>query len=123
MAKKKAASGFVMAVEIRALLRQNRSLTGKEVYEGLKQKFPSESINENSCGVAFSGARRALKIKSGVRRRKKAAGKKVVLKQLPKAPPRISLSKLQAAAKFVKDVGDVDAAIEAIRQVRTVQIK
>ena len=123
MAKKKAASGFNMAAEIRSLLRENRKLTGPEVLEALKANFPNETINENSCGVAFSSARKKLGIKAPKRRRTKAAGTKTVLKRVPTASPKIALSKLQAAAKFVAEVGDSDAAIEAIRQVRTVQIK
>ena len=43
MAKKKSASGFNMAAEIRSLLRQNRSLSGSEVYVALKKKFPRQT--------------------------------------------------------------------------------
>jgi len=121
--KKKAKGGFNMAAEIREILRQNPKLTGSEVYDELTAKFPNENINKASAGVAFSGARKALGIKSGKRRRKKSGGKKVVRKRVPAAAPKIALSTLQSAAKFVAEVGDPDAAIEAIRHVRTVQIK
>jgi len=64
MAKKKSASGFNMAAEIRGLLEENKSLSGPEVYAALKKKFPRRKIYEISCDVAVSDARQKLGISS-----------------------------------------------------------
>ncbi len=124
MAKKKSASGFNMAAEIRRLLRQNRSLSGSEVYEALKKKFPRQSINESSCGVGFSAARKKLGISQTKRGRKRKAAKKTVRKMKPAAAAQAAdMATLQAAAKFVSEVGDAEKAISAIRQLRSLQIQ
>ena len=123
MAKKKSASGFNMAAEIRSLLEQNRALSGKEVYLALKKKFPRQKINESSCGVAFSNARKKLGIVPGKKSRRRSAKKKVVRKRVPAAVPVLNLSTLQAAAKYVAEVGNVEKAIEAVRQIRSLQIR
>ena len=120
MAKKRSASGLNMAAEIRSLLESNRALTGKEAYVALTKKFPAEDINESSCGVAFSGARKKLGI-SQKRRGKKR--KTAVVKMKPTAAAlKVDLNALQAAAKFVSEVGDAEQAIASIRQLRSLQI-
>ncbi len=124
MAKKKSASGFNMAAEIRSLLRQNRSLSGSEVYAALKKKFPRQRINESSCGVAFSGARKTLGISQKRAGKKRKAAKKTVRKMKPAvAAQAVDMVTLQAAAKFVSEVGNAEKAIAAIRQVRALQIQ
>ena len=125
MAKKKASSGMNMAEEIRNLLTDKPDMSGREVIEALKAKFPGEKINTGSAGVAFSNARKKLGLSTSTGTRK--SGAKVVKKKLPSAPaatrrPSIDLATLQAAAKFVSQVGDVDAALEAVRQVVALQI-
>jgi hypothetical protein len=121
MAKKKSASGFNMAAEIRGLLEENRDLSGKDVYTALKKKFPRKGINESSCGVAFSGARKKLGITQPRRGKKR---KTAVVKLKPAAAAlKVNLNALQAAAKFVSEVGDADKAIAAIRQLRSLQIQ
>ena len=123
MAKKKSASGFNMAAEIRGLLEKDKSLSGPEVYKALKKKFPRQKINESSCGVAFSGARQKLGI-SPKRGKKRKAAKTTVVKMKPAATATtVDLTSLQAAAKFVSEVGDADKAISAIRQLRSLQIQ
>ena len=121
MAKKKARSDFNMAEEVRNLLRENRNLTGPEVYAALKKAFPKQKINENSCGVSFSGARKKLGIKSG--RRRKSGGKRTVVKTRPATVTALNVETLQAAAKFLSEVGDTDKALAAIKQVNSLQIK
>lgn len=116
--KTRSKAGFNMAEEVRNLLKKNPKLTGPEVFAALKKKFPRQKINENSCGVAFSGARKKLGIKSG-RRRKKGA-KRTVVKRRPAA---VKVDDLQAAAKFLSEVGDADKAIAAIKQVQALQVK
>jgi hypothetical protein len=124
MAKKRSASGLNMAAEIRSLLESNRALTGKEVYEALKKKFPRQGINESSCGVAFSGARKKLGISQKRRGKKRTTAKTTVVKMKPAASAlKVDLNALQAAAKFVSEVGDADKAIAAIRQLRSLQIQ
>ncbi len=121
---KKSASGFNMAAEIRNLLRQNRSLSGSEVYQELKKKFPRQKINESSCGVAFSGARKKLGISQKKAGKKRKTAKKIVRKMKPAAAAQaVDLATLQAAAKFVSEVGDAEQGIAAIRQLRSLQIQ
>ncbi|MFQ5732934.1 MAG: hypothetical protein ACE5KM_13420 [Planctomycetaceae bacterium] len=120
MAKKRSSSSINMAAEIRALLKANRAMSGREVYEALTKKFPKQKINENSCSVAFSGARKKLGIK--VKRKRKRGAKKTVVRKRAAAARKIDLAALQAAARFVSQVGDADRAIDAIRQVRLLQV-
>ncbi len=123
MAKKKSARGFNMAAEIRSLLRQNRSLSGQDLYKALKKKFPRQKINESSCGVAFSGARKKLGISQRKSGKKRKAAKKTVRRMKPTAAAQaVDMAALQAAAKFVSEVGDAEKGIAAIRQVRSLQI-
>ncbi len=124
MAKKKSASGFNMAAEIRGLLEENRSLSGSEVYVALKKKSPRQRINESSCGVAFSGARKTLGISQKRAGKKRKAAKQTVRKLKPAAAAQaVDMATLQAAAKFVSEVGDAEKAISAIRQLRSLQIQ
>ena len=116
---KKARSDFNMAEEIRNLLRENRSLTGSEVYAALTEKFPGQEINKSSCGVAFSDARKKLGIKGG--RRRKSGAKRTIIKTRP--VPALNIEALKAAAKFVGEIGNADKALAAIKQVNTLQIK
>ena len=119
MAKKRAAGGFNMAAEIRAILKNNPKLSGRDVYQALKKKFPKQKVNENSCSVAFSGARKALGI--GGKRKRKRGGKTSVMRPRSSSA-KINIDTLQAAARFVTQVGDADTAIEAIKQVRQLQV-
>ena len=126
MAGKKSAGEFNMAAEIRKLLRQSRSLSAREAMEALKMNFPGQTINSNSYGVAYYGARKALGIKSKRRRsKKKTEGtSKLVRKRVPaKTVQAADLNALQAAAKYVSEVGDASKAIEAIRQLHALQIR
>ena len=126
MAKKKAASKEpAMAEQIRDLLTATPTLSLKETLEIIKAKSP-EPVNEKSFGVAFYNARNKLGIKS-------PGSKKVVRKKVPSssaaAPARAASSAgskwsiLQAAARFLSEAGSADAAIEAIKQVQSLQVK
>lgn len=132
MAKKGAAGGFNRTEEIRKLLKRNPNLKLADVMESLQKGFPKESQNKNSCSVAFYNVRRELGISSsrgnsssrGKKARKKAGKRSVVRRKRPatsrgKAP---DLEALQAAAKFVAQVGDADKAVQAIRQLSSLQI-
>ena len=113
MAKKKAARGdFVMSAEIRNLLKEDRSLKGREVVELLKKKFPGQKINENSANVAFSNARKQLGITGDSGSGKKGRGGKDLG----------DFSDLQAAREFVEKVGDPQAAIDAVKMLEKLQV-
>jgi hypothetical protein len=124
MARKKPATKFNMAAEIRSLLKQNRALSAREVYEALKKKFPGQSINESSCGVGFLGARKKLGISQTKTGRKRKMDKKTVRKMKPAATAQaVDMATLQAAGKFVSEVGEAEKRIAAIRQLRSLQIQ
>ena len=115
MAKKKPA--FNMAEEIRLLLKADRTLTGRQVADALKKKFPKARINSNSCGVAYSGARKQL----GLRSKKKVGRKKRPAAKAASAPVR--LDTLRAAKQFLASCGgDTEVAVAAIRQLSSLQI-
>lgn len=123
MAKKKSANSFNMAAAIRDILTANHKSSFSETLNGLVKGNPKESINKNSFQVAFYNARKKLGIGPS-RKRKTAAGSKVVVRKTPAASGGIlSLTTLQAAAKFVSEVGDANTAIEAVRQLRSLQIQ
>ena len=115
MAKKQ--PGFIMAEEIRTLLKADKTLTGKQVEEALRTKFPRVKINSNSCGVAYSGARRQLGI---------TGKKRVVRKKRPAATAAsatVDFDTLRAAKQFLASCGgDTDVAVSAIRQLSSLQI-
>jgi len=116
MAKKKTSGGFNMSGQIRKLVRAKRSITGSEVYDTLVKDFPDQKINKGSCLVAFYTTRKELGVK-------KKGKKTVVKKKVPTAVTAVDLNALQAAAKYVAQVGDADTAIAAIKEVQSVQIR
>ena len=125
MAKKKTAGEFNMAEEIRRLLRASRKMAGKDVYRALVAKFPNQTINEGSCGVAFSNARKLLGISTGLKKKvvkKKVAKRRIAKKQTAaQATVAVDIPTLQAAAKCVSEIGGADKAIAAIKQLKTLQ--
>jgi len=127
MAKKKSASdSFNMSQEIRALLESNPKLSSREVFEQLQAKFPTQTINRNSCNVAFSQARRKLGLRRGSKRAVKiqrpgARAAKAATSATPTSES-IDISLLKAARKFLADAGSSSAAISAIQQVEALQI-
>ena len=122
MAKTKASGGFNMSKEIRKLLRAKRTITGREVYNALVENFPEQKINENSCLVAVWKSRVRLGLKKKAAK-KKSVTRKVVKRRKPSAAViAVDLNALQAAAKFVAQIGSADKAIAAIRQLQSVQI-
>ena len=123
MDKKRASGGFNMAEEIRKLLRAKRTTTGREVYNALVENFPNQKIKEGSCLNAFSKTRMRMGLKKKRGKKKSAAGMVVKRKMPSTAVTAVDLNALQAAAKFVAQVGDADTAIAAIRQLQSVQIR
>jgi hypothetical protein len=122
MAKKKAAPrrDFNLSAEVREILRRNRSFTGREALEALKKKFPKQPINENTFSVAYSGARKKLGIIKGRKvRRRKPATRSGAQKRSAQS---VDMAALQAARKYLAEVGDPDTAIAAIKQLQSLQI-
>ena len=123
MAKKKTNNDFNMSDEIRKLLRSKRTLMGREVYDTLVKNFPNQKINKNSCLVAFSKSRMQMGLTKKVVK-KKSVAKKTVKRQKPTATvTAVDLNALQAAAKFVAQIGSAEKAIAAIKQLESVQIR
>ena len=123
MAKKRAFGSFNMSKEIRKLLRAKRSMMGREVYDTLVKNFPKQKINESSCLVAFSASRMQMGLKKRAVKKKSVAGKVVKRRKPSTAVTAVDLNALQAAAKFVAQVGDANTAVAAIRQLQSVQIR
>lgn len=124
VAKKKTRGEFNMAAEIRNLLEENRTLTGGEALALIQKNHPRAKLNKNSFGVAFYGARNKLGISSKRRSKKKRRTGKVVIRRTPsKAAAAVDIGTLQQAAIFVSKVGDAQKAVEAIRQLRSLQIQ
>jgi hypothetical protein len=120
MAKKGTRKGsFNMSAAIRDVLGENPKLSAKEVEAELKKRHPREKLNSSSLSVAFSQARQKLGItkkERTVRRRKPGTGGAARRSQA------LDMSTLQAARRFVAEVGDVDQAVEAVRQLRGLQV-
>ncbi len=118
MAKKKPHAEFNMSEAIREILTANPKLTSKEVIDAIVAKYPKAKINEASFTVAYYTSRKKLGIATSGR------GKKVSKRTAkPAARQTVDLATLQAAARFLNDVGGADAALEAIKQVQAVQLK
>ncbi|MBL8815420.1 MAG: hypothetical protein JNL58_05280 [Planctomyces sp.] len=134
---KREGSEFNMAEEIRTLLKEDKKLTGREVFNALKEKFPKQPINLNSCTVAFSNARKSMGLRSVRRPRpakssgpigavrpwagKKAAASSSTSSAVPTALAGMDL--LLAAKQLLQHCGgDKDAAMAAIRQVASLQM-
>lgn len=132
MAKKKSAATFNMSEELRTILTANPELSGREAIEALQRKHPGAAINEGSAMQAFSSARKKLGIVTGRGAKKKKKTKKTTARQAaatrpgPQSPratgQRVNIAHLEAAAKFLSEVGDSSTAAEAIRQVQKLQV-
>lgn len=108
-----------MSAAVRDVLRENPKLTGKEVEAEVRKRHPGAKINPSSLNVAFSNARKQLGIVKGKKRsakhRRPSAG-------AARTSARLDMGALQAARKYVSEVGNVDAALEAVRQLKMLQI-
>ncbi len=119
MAKKKSkAADFNMSEAIRECLTENPKISCKEASAAVLAKHPTAKINDSSFTVAFYTSRKKLGI--GSSRGGKKVGKKAAR---PAARKTVDLAMMQAAAKFLSEVGGADAALEAIKQVQAVQVK
>lgn len=106
-----------MSAEVRALLEGNNELTGPEVYAKLSEKVPGQTINKNSCQVAFANARR----KMGLTRSKKSA-KRIHRKVAKPANDKVSLSALRSARELLSRTdGDIELATAILREIKSLQ--
>jgi hypothetical protein len=117
--KKSRRRSFNMSAAVRDVLTQNPKLSAREVEAEVKKQHPGQKINSKSLSVSFSSARKKLGITKGKKRS--------VTRRKPSASARangtVDMAALQAARKYVAEVGDVDAALEAVRQLRTLQVE
>ena len=93
-----------MAQEIRTILKADPNLKGAEVLKRLEKKFPRQTINSNSFGVAYSNARGALGL------RKKSRGLK------PDAET------LKITRDFVARAGSIERARGLLDTLESVQL-
>jgi hypothetical protein len=86
---------------------------------------PSATPNEIIAALAKQGIKVSYGLTSSVKYTKKTGKKKgakrTVKRKLPGAQA-VGILTLQAAAKFVAQVGDADTAIAAVKQVQSLQI-
>ncbi len=115
MAKKK--SGKSRSQSIREHLQTNPSATANQIVLALAKKGIKVSV-----GLASN-----VKYTSGPGAKKKTAKKRVtggkkrtVTRKMPSAPA-VDIALLQAAAKFVAQVGDAETAVAAVKQVQSLQ--
>lgn len=118
MAKKAASIDFNMAEAIRECLTENPKAGSREVAEAIQAKYPSAKINKNSFSVAFYTGRKKMGLGGSGRRGRFA-------RRIGRGGGggSVNLAKLQAAAKFLSEVGGAEAAMEAIKQVQAVQVR
>ena len=106
-----------MSAEVRALLEGNNELTGPEIYAALSKKVTGQTINRNSCQVAFANARK----KMGLTRKKKS-GKRIYRKVAKPATDTISLSALRSARELLSRTnGDIGIATAILREIKALQ--
>ena len=120
MAKKKARTN--LSQSIRDHLQANPSATPNQIVEALAKQGIMVSPGLASNVKYTSG----LKAKKKTAKKKRATGRKqgtkrTVMRRRPSAQT-VDISTLQAAAKFVATVGDVETAMAAIKQVQSLQI-
>ena len=118
MAKKAPAADFNMSEAIREILTENPNFSTKDASDAVLAKHPTAKINKNSFSVAFYNGRKKLGISVSGRGRKAAKGQsKSAIRS------SVNLATLQTTAKFLNEVGGIEAALEAIKQVQAVQVK
>ena len=118
MAKKKA--GKSLSQSIREHLQANPNATPNQIVAALAKTGIKVSVGLASSVKYTSGP--GAKTKTAEKKRTTGQKTKTVKRKLPSAQ-NIDISALQAAAKFVADVGDADKAIAAVKQVSSLQIK
>jgi hypothetical protein len=120
MAKKKAAATeFNMSAVVREGLGLHPKASAREIQDYVEAKHPEAKINKGSFSVAFYTTRKKLGIKSGGKPR----GRKVGIRVSQSSNHKIDIATLQHAAKFLREAGSAEAALEALKAVQTMQVK
>ena len=109
MAKKKAGKSFSQS--IREHLQANPNATPNQIVEALAKTGVNVSVGLASNVKYTSGP--GAKNKTAKKKRATGGKKATVTRKLPSAQA-VDISALQAAAKFVAQVGDADQAIAAV---------
>ena len=81
-------------------------------------KYPDVQINKNSFSVGFYTARKKL----GTAKKVKKATRVAIKKSAASRSDKVDMSALQSAAKFLREVGGPEKAIEAIKLLASVQM-
>ena len=130
MAKRAAAgkTGISRSQEIRTLVEANKEIKGAEVMAALRDKFPKMQLNEKSCMVAYSNARKKLGLTKTVAKRPigRRPGRRAASAAAPTAAVAGSLdiSLMQAAKALLQHCkGDVNAAHSALKQIASFQLE
>ncbi len=114
MVKKKSASGISKAEAIRESLRAiGISAPTKEVVANVKKNHSHIKFNPKTASVDVS-----------IQRRKLRGGsiKAHAVKRVRPSSDAFDVHQLKAAQQFVAQIGDAEAAINAIRQLQALQI-
>lgn len=98
-----------MSNELHVIVGGHPSMTAKEALAIFRKRNPKFKVNENSFNVAFSNARKKL----GYRKSRKGSAKPKTMKVT---------NNLHAAADFVKQIGGISEAIEAIKHLERLQL-
>jgi hypothetical protein len=114
MAKKKA-GGQSLSQHIRDYLASNPDSTPNQIVAGLKEQGIKVSTGLASNVKYTSGP-------GGRKRGRRKGAKRTVRRRRPGAQT-MDISVLKAAAKYVEQVGDVDMALEAVKQVQALQVR
>lgn len=123
MAKKKVAEQFNMSEVIREMLKANPKSSSQEVADAIMAKYPGTKINKNSFSVAFYTSRKKL-FGSPSRKPRGSKTRTVTTKSAaPVSHSGVDIAMLQSAAKFVGQAGSAEAAMAAIKQVQSLQVK
>lgn len=110
MPKKTTAAEFNMSEAIREILTENPKLSSQEVSDAILAKYPTAKINKNSFSVAYYTGRKKLGIGSS------RQGKRAGMRKISSGTSRmIDISMIQSAAKFIREVGSPEAALEVIK--------
>ena len=102
-----------MSEEVRQMIKDNRKLTREQALDALQEKYPKAKINKRSFSVAFYTTRKKILVP------KRSHKKKADTVRLGTG---INIGMLQTAAKFLREVGSVEKAIDVIKAVQTIQV-
>jgi len=125
---KRAKSGINITQEVRALVDANKEIKGAEVMAALREKFPKVRLNDSSCLVAYSNARKKLGLiktvaKRPIGRRAGTSSARPSAVLTPAAGDSLDISLLQAAKALLQHCkGDVSLAQGALKQIASLQM-